>query len=279
MYRDYGDNEHAPRARLARRRTFPRHHHADDLRQAGGHRRRDVLRPLVRPPVADVGVDAAACRVRAQRGRARAHARRAPLQGDRRGGVAERRAPHRPPDVLRRRRRRATSASASASCSTARSCSTTPRRCATTRSASTSSRADRAPHRGYRRVAARRDRGPLPRLGARRCRVQDLRRPLRDRRRRRTPRCCTSPTPTAYSAAAVDIDPPHAALAPPPAAARRRHRLSRRDASPTPSTSGRRDLTPDRVAGVWHASSPNGPTWAELPTSSRSSATSSCLGG
>ncbi len=48
MYRDYGDNEHTSETRLARRNPIAGHHHADDLRQARGRRRRHVLRALVR---------------------------------------------------------------------------------------------------------------------------------------------------------------------------------------------------------------------------------------
>ena len=104
-------------------------------------------------------------------------------------------------DVLRRTRRARSSASASGSCSTARSCCTTPRRCATTRSASTSSRADRAPHRGYRRVAARRDRGALPATRSTSVPSSRSSSAIAGRKVSTHPRCCTSPTPTANSAA------------------------------------------------------------------------------
>ena len=55
MYCDYGGKQHSG-PRLARRHALARHHHVDRVRQARRRRRRDVLRPLVRAPVADVGV-------------------------------------------------------------------------------------------------------------------------------------------------------------------------------------------------------------------------------
>ena len=79
-----------PAARLARRHAFAGDHHADRLRQAGRRRRRDVLRPLVRPPVADVGVACSrAPATSATRSCARSHpARRATARSSRSRGRA-----------------------------------------------------------------------------------------------------------------------------------------------------------------------------------------------
>ena len=93
LYRDYGDNEHAAPRDWPDGQRSPGIITLTRVRQARRRERRDVLRPLVRPPVADVGVDAAARPLRAQRGGARAHAGRAAIPRDRRGGVADGRAP------------------------------------------------------------------------------------------------------------------------------------------------------------------------------------------
>ena len=133
LYRDYGDNEHAPprdwpdgerSPGIVMLTIFDKPAGIDDETFYGhwyGHQ--SPMSEWMQPRVP----------LRAQRGRARAHAGRAALPGDRRGGVAD--APSTSP-TSRRSSARPTapsSASASASCSTAPSCSTTPRRCATTR--------------------------------------------------------------------------------------------------------------------------------------------------
>ena len=106
LYRDYGDNEHAPARDWPDGERSPGIMTLTIFDKPHGHGRRDVLRPLVRPPVADVGVDAAAVPLRAQRGRARRsrRARRATRRSSRRRGRRSSTA-HRSADVLRRRRR------------------------------------------------------------------------------------------------------------------------------------------------------------------------------
>ena len=133
MYREYGDNEHAHEARLARRNPLARHHHADDLRQACGCRRRHVLRALVFGHQSPMSED--------MQPRAR-YVRNAVVRpmtpgAPRYRAIVEESWPsvehvtnlHTFFGAARTR----SWARTSGSCSTARSCSTTRRRCATTR--------------------------------------------------------------------------------------------------------------------------------------------------
>ena len=88
LYRDYGDNEHAAPRDWPDGQRSPGIVTLSVFDKPAGRERRGVLRPLVRPPVADVGVDAAARALRAQRGRARGsrRARRATARSSRRRG-------------------------------------------------------------------------------------------------------------------------------------------------------------------------------------------------
>ena len=95
LYRDYGDNRARAATRLADGQRSPGIVALSVFRTAGRHERRDLLRPLVRVPVTDVGVDAAPNVLRPQRRRARADpgAPRRTGRSSRRRGRRPRRSP------------------------------------------------------------------------------------------------------------------------------------------------------------------------------------------